>query len=82
MLQFKFVLNTFLHDVLDDRSPARHLVSLLCNTFLTWYLVYLLSIALERNCHESNVKLSADESLRELQDLDYNSAIQDLCHQE
>jgi hypothetical protein len=54
MLQIKFVLNTFFHDVLYDRSPARHLVSLFSDTFLTCYLVNLLSITLETVCHESN----------------------------
>jgi hypothetical protein len=54
MLQIKFVLNTFFHDVLDDRSPARHLVSLFSDTLLTCYLVNFLSVTLETVCHESH----------------------------
>jgi len=54
MLQIKFVLNTFLHDVLYDRSPARHLVSLFSDAFFTCYLVDFLSITLETVCHESH----------------------------
>jgi len=54
MLQIKFVLNTFFHDVLYDWSPARHLVSLFGDTFLTRYLVNFLSITLETVCHESH----------------------------
>jgi hypothetical protein len=54
MLQIKFVLNTFFHDVLYDWSPARHLVSLLGDTFLTCYLVNFLSITLETVGHESH----------------------------
>jgi hypothetical protein len=57
MLQIKFVLNTFLHDVLYHRSPARHLVSLFGDTFLTCYLVNFLSITLKSvGCESHTVK--------------------------
>lgn len=46
MFGIKFIFDGILHNVFNDWSPTAHLVSLLRDSFFTWYCIYLFAIAL------------------------------------
>jgi hypothetical protein len=48
VLGVKLILDAVLHEILDDWSPARHLVGLFSDAFFPGWLVNLLAISLRK----------------------------------